>query len=60
MDGKNASLGEMFNALKPKGIGVVDGFAATADAYGRQLSEKGLQEKLPKAFLHFDPENVSS
>ena len=31
--GKNASLGELFNSLKPKGIGVLGGFATTADAY---------------------------
>ena len=30
--GKNASLGEMFNALKPKGVGVTDGFATTSAA----------------------------
>ena len=24
--GKNASLGELFNALKSKGVGVIDGF----------------------------------
>jgi pyruvate, water dikinase len=30
--GKNASLGEMFRALKPAGVGVLDGFATTADA----------------------------
>jgi hypothetical protein len=29
--GKNASLGELFNSLKPKGIGILDGFATTAD-----------------------------
>ena len=31
--GKNASLGELFNALKPRGVGVLDGFATTSDAY---------------------------
>jgi len=31
--GKNASLGELFTALKPKGVGVLDGFALTTDAY---------------------------
>ena len=36
--GKNASLGELFRALKPKGVGVVDGFATTADAYRRLLA----------------------
>lgn len=28
--GKNASLGELFNSLKPKGVSVVDGFATTS------------------------------
>jgi hypothetical protein len=27
--GKHASLGEIFRALKPKGVGVLDGFATT-------------------------------
>ena len=30
--GKNASLGELFKALKPQGVGVADGFAVTSDA----------------------------
>jgi pyruvate, water dikinase len=30
--GKNASLGELFAALRPKGVGVLDGFAITTDA----------------------------
>lgn len=29
VSGKNASLGEMFNQLKDKGINVPDGFATT-------------------------------
>ena len=41
--GKNASLGELFAALKPKGVGVLDGFAVTTDAYWRLLEEKGLR-----------------
>ena len=36
--GKNASLGELFRSLKPKGVGVLDGFATTADAYRRLLA----------------------
>ena len=31
--GKNASLGQLFRELKPQGVGVLDGFATTADAY---------------------------
>jgi pyruvate,water dikinase len=56
--GKNASLGEMFNALKPRGVGVLDGFATTDKAYWHLLSERGLEEKLRKALSHFDPENL--
>src|SRR5579883_1512246 len=31
--GKNASLGELYNALRSRGIGAVDGFATTSDFY---------------------------
>lgn len=44
--GKNASLGELLRALKPKGVGVLDGFATTADAYRRLLATQGLEAKL--------------
>ena len=33
-------LGEMFRAFKPKRVGVLDGFATTADAYRRLLVQK--------------------
>jgi pyruvate, water dikinase len=56
--GKNASLGEMFSALKPKGVGVLDGFAITTDAYWRLLKEQGLREKLETIFANLDPENL--
>jgi pyruvate,water dikinase len=38
--GKNASLGEMFRALSPRGVPVPDGFAITTDAY--RLFTRGL------------------
>ena len=56
--GKNASLGELFRALKPKGIGVIDGFATTAEAYRRLLQEGRLQERLRKIFTALDAENL--
>jgi len=56
--GKNASLGEMFRALKPQGVGVLDGFATTADAYRHLLGTKGLEERLRTTFGPFDPENL--
>ena len=51
--GKNASLGELFNALKPQGVGVIDGFATTADAY-RALLAQGQLEYEPGQFLSTD------
>jgi pyruvate, water dikinase len=56
--GKNASLGELFSALKPKGVGVVDGFAVTTNAYWLLLQEQGLRSKLESVFANLDPENL--
>ena len=56
--GKNASLGELFIALKPKGVGVLDGFAVTTDAYWRLLEEKGLRGRLEQIFSKLDTENL--
>jgi len=56
--GKNASLGEMFSALKPKGVGVLDGFAITTDAYWRLLEEMDLRAQLEKIFSDLDTENL--
>lgn len=56
--GKNASLGELFNALKPKGVGVLDGFATTADAYRALLAEGNLEYELRSLVSDFDHEDV--
>src|SRR5579871_6216809 len=56
--GKNASLGEMFNALKPKGVRLLDGFAITADAYRHFLVHEDLESRLRSIFSNLDPENV--
>jgi pyruvate,water dikinase len=40
--GKNASLCQLFNALKPLGVGALDGFATTAGAWRRLLVERNL------------------
>ncbi|MEJ2651247.1 MAG: PEP/pyruvate-binding domain-containing protein, partial [Gammaproteobacteria bacterium] len=37
--GKNASLGEMYRELTPKGVNVPDGFAVTAQAYRYVLDQ---------------------
>jgi len=57
--GKNASLGELFNAVRPKGVGLVDGFATTAAAYWRLLEEGDLRQKLDAAFRNLNPENLA-
>ncbi len=56
--GKNASLGELFNALAPQGVGVLDGFAITTGAYWRLFQEQGLRIKLDSLFTKFDAENL--
>ena len=56
--GKNASLGQLFRELKRQGVGVLDGFATTADAYWRLLGEKGLGVRLEKILSSFNPENL--
>ncbi|HLA10952.1 MAG TPA: phosphoenolpyruvate synthase [Pyrinomonadaceae bacterium] len=56
--GKNASLGELFNVLKAKGIGVLDGFATTADAYRALLVQDHLEYKLRSLLSDFDHEDI--
>jgi len=56
--GKNASLGEMFNALKPKGVGVTDGFATTSAAYWKLLEQEHLRARLQSIFANLDVENA--
>jgi len=57
--GKNASLGQLLNALGPKGVRVLDGFATTADAYRQLLREQGLEARLRTVFADFDPEDLA-
>jgi len=44
--GKNASLGEMYNELTPKGVNVPYGFAVTAYAYRYLIEKTGIKEKI--------------
>ncbi|MEG3976087.1 phosphoenolpyruvate synthase, partial [Microcoleus sp. herbarium8] len=56
--GKNASLGEMIQQLKPKGVSVPNGFATTAYAYRYFISAGGLEAKLREIFADLDVENL--
>lgn len=46
--GKNASLGEMWRELSPKGIKIPNGFAVTSEAYWFFLKENQLDQKIKK------------
>ncbi|MBM3759674.1 MAG: phosphoenolpyruvate synthase [Acidobacteria bacterium] len=56
--GKNASLGQMYRALKPRGVGVLDGFATTVEAWWRFLEDNQLKLRLEQLFHDFDAENL--
>ncbi len=58
--GKNASLGEMFSQLTPKGILVPDGFAITADAYRLFLKENQLRQHLEAILGELDKISFSN
>ncbi|ASU34766.1 phosphoenolpyruvate synthase [Mucilaginibacter xinganensis] len=52
--GKNASLGEMFNCLIPKGVLIPNGFAITSAAYRYFISFNKLEEKLNDLMKELD------
>jgi pyruvate, water dikinase len=58
--GKNASLGEMYRNLVPKGINIPNGFALTAYAYFTFLKETGIDTELEAIFKEFDPKDIRS
>ncbi len=58
--GKNASLGEMIQQLKPKGVKVPNGFATTAHAYRYFIQTSGLEKKLREIFASLDVEDVNN
>lgn len=56
--GKNASLGELFSIAGNLGVGVLDGFAVTTEAYRRLLRENGLGVALEKTFAGLNTEDL--
>jgi pyruvate,water dikinase len=56
--GKNASLGELFNSLSRKNVGLIDGFATTVDAYRAMLAQGELEYELRSLVSDFDYEDV--
>ena len=58
--GKNASLGEMYNQLNSKGIGIPNGFALTADAYRLFRKQNNMEQQLNDLLLSLDTEHYSN
>ena len=61
--GKNASLGEMYRNLTPKGVRIPNGFAVTAYAYRYLLEKTGAYAKIKsilKGLDTLDLDNLSS
>lgn len=56
--GKNAALGEMYQALTSLGINIPNGFALTAFSYNYFLEKTGLIEKIKKILSNLDARNI--
>ncbi|WP_457567379.1 phosphoenolpyruvate synthase [Desulfurobacterium sp.] len=56
--GKNASLGEMINALSSRGIRVPDGFIVTANAYFRFIDFNNLKERIKQVISSINIKDV--
>lgn len=58
--GKNASLGEMYRELTPRGIRVPNGFAVTADGYRYFLRVGQLRDRIHEILADLDTDNLSN
>ncbi len=56
--GKNASLGEMYRELTPKGVRVPNGFAITAQAYKYLLQKSGIEREMRSLLDGLNVKNV--
>jgi pyruvate,water dikinase len=58
--GKNASLGELYRELLPRGVRVPAGFALTAEAYRDYLAAGGLEPRLQAMLAGLDVRDVAA
>ncbi len=56
--GKNASLGEMYQLLVPKGIKVPNGFAITSDAYWSLLDSENIRQPIKDLLKDVDTTDI--
>ncbi len=58
--GKNASLGEMYRTLTPRGINIPAGFAVTAEGYRHFLAETGLDVEVREILRGLDTRDLEN
>jgi len=58
--GKNASLGEMYRLLTPKGIRVPNGFAVTAYAYQYLIDKTGVRNQIKDILKDLNTSNIQN
>ncbi|NLW81871.1 MAG: phosphoenolpyruvate synthase [Desulfovibrionales bacterium] len=58
--GKNASLGEMYRNLTPKGVQIPNGFAITAKAYRHLLAASGAMDKIRSILQGLDTHDMDN
>lgn len=58
--GKTASLGEMYQNLRPKGINIPSGFAITANAYSSIIESGQLAERIHQLLDTLDTSDVAA
>jgi pyruvate,water dikinase len=58
--GKNASLGEMYRSLVPKGVPIPNGFAVTAQAYRHLLKASGAMDKIKAIMEGLDTHDMDN
>jgi len=56
--GKNASLGEMYRELTPRGVKIPNGFAITAGAYRHVVKSAGVLDELRETLKGLDKKEV--
>jgi len=58
--GKNASLGELYRELAPKGVKVPNGFAITAEAYWELLRRTRLAQRIKEILSGLDTQDAAN
>ena len=56
--GKNASLGEMYRHLVPKGVNIPNGFTVTSTAYKQFIEEAGLHPKIEAELKNLNVKDI--